>query len=86
MARRMKLPIGKTVVGGMLTQPQNLRQLAQFGAATESIRLAIEDGDHQRGVQLIGQVQGLLDDIPTVNELFQRLLSEARATRDTLPN
>lgn len=85
MARRMKLPLGKTVLGGMLTQPQNLRQLAQFGAATESIRLAIEDGDHQRGVQLIGQVQGLLDDIPTVSELFQRLLSEARATRDKLP-
>ena len=56
-----------------------------FPLLVRAIRLAIEDGDHQRGVQLIGQVQGLLDDIPTVNELFQRLLSEARATRDTLP-
>lgn len=83
-ARKLKMPVMKVAIGGMLQQPQQLRQLAQFGAATESIRLAIQDGDHQQGVQLIGQVQGLLDDIPTVAELFERLEQEARDCRQTL--
>lgn len=54
-------------------------QLSYFGAAVERIRTAIEEGDHQQGIQLIGQAQGLIDDVPTVAELMQRLLSEADA-------
>ena len=84
-ARRMHMPLLKVVLGGLLREPQQLRQLAQFGAATESIRLAIENGDHQRGVQLIGQVQGLIDDVPSVAELFQRLEDEARQCHASLP-
>lgn len=84
MARRMNMPVLKVAIGGLLTQPQALRQLALFGAATESIRLSIQDGDHSRGVQLIGQAQGLIDDVPRVAELFQRLMAEARSSREQL--
>lgn len=80
IARKMGMPVLKVALGGMLQKPQELRQLALFGAATESIRLAIEDGDHERGVQLIGQVQGLIDDIPDVQQLFDRIMQEADAT------
>ncbi|MBN3006334.1 nitronate monooxygenase [Chromobacterium alkanivorans] len=83
-ARKLGMPIAKVVLGGLLSQPQALRQLAQFGAATESIRLAIEDGDHDKGVQLIGQAQGLIDDVPGVAELFERILAEADACRQRL--
>ncbi|PTU70358.1 NAD(P)H-dependent flavin oxidoreductase [Chromobacterium haemolyticum] len=83
-ARKLGMPIAKVVLGGLLSQPQALRQLAQFGAATESIRLAIEDGDHDKGVQLIGQAQGLIDDAPGVAELFERILIEADACRQRL--
>nr|WP_199064331.1 nitronate monooxygenase [Chromobacterium sp. ASV5] len=83
-ARKMGMPVGKVVLGGVLKQPQALRQLAQFGAATEAIRLAIQDGDHQRGVQLIGQAQGLIDDIPSVAELFERILRQAADCRQRL--
>lgn len=77
IARKMGMPVLKVALGGMLQKPQELRQLALFGAATESIRLAIEEGDHQQGVQLIGQVQGLIDDVPTVQQLFERIMQEA---------
>ncbi|RQO73306.1 enoyl-ACP reductase [Aquitalea sp. FJL05] len=77
IARKMGMPVLKVALGGMLQKPQELRQLALFGAATESIRLAIEDGNHQQGVQLIGQVQGLIDDVPTVQQLFDRIMQEA---------
>lgn len=84
VARRMGMPVLKVAIGGMLKQPQALRQLALFGAATESIRLAIQDGDHEKGVQLIGQAQGLIDDIPSVAELFERLMHEAEQCRTRL--
>ncbi|WP_223253445.1 NAD(P)H-dependent flavin oxidoreductase [Chromobacterium amazonense] len=84
VARRMGMPVLKVAIGGMLSQPQALRQLALFGAATESIRLAIQDGDHEKGVQLIGQTQGLIDDVPTVAELLARIMDEAQACRARL--
>nr|WP_276608576.1 nitronate monooxygenase [Aquitalea denitrificans] len=80
VARKMGMPVLKVALGGMLKKPQELRQLALFGAATESIRLAIEEGNHQKGVQLIGQVQGLIDDIPDVQQLFDRIMQEAADT------
>ncbi|OHX19457.1 NAD(P)H-dependent flavin oxidoreductase [Chromobacterium sphagni] len=81
MARRMGMPVMKMAIGGMISQPQALRQLALFGAATESIRLAIQEGDHMKGVQLIGQAQGLIEDVPTVAELFERVMAEAAACK-----
>jgi len=52
-------------------------KLAYFGAAIERIRVAILDGDQTRGVQLIGQAQGLINDVPNCAQLMQRLLEEA---------
>ncbi len=52
-------------------------KLAYFGAATAEIRRAIIDGDHDRGIQLIGQVQGLVHDAPAVADIMQRVLDEA---------
>ncbi|GGY25643.1 NAD(P)H-dependent flavin oxidoreductase [Paludibacterium paludis] len=75
-ARKMNVSIPR-VLAGLMKAPQQIRQLAQFGAASEQIRLAIQEGDHERGVQLIGQVQGLIDDTPSVTELFERVMAEA---------
>ncbi len=52
--------------------------IAQFGAATESLMKATIEGNHKEGVQFIGQSQGLIGDIPTVNELVQRIICEAQ--------
>lgn len=60
-------------------------KLAHFGAATSSIRKAILDGDLENGVQLIGQAQGLIKDIPTAAEIVQRVMTEAEAAVNALP-
>lgn len=52
-------------------------KLAYFGAATGELRKAIVDGDHVHGVQLIGQVQGLVHDVPAVSEIMARVMAEA---------
>lgn len=52
-------------------------KLAYFGAATLQIRKATQLGDHKEGIQLIGQVQGLVKDVPPVADILQRVIQEA---------
>ncbi len=40
-------------------------------------RLVFEEGDPERGVWTVGQVQGIIHDIPTVAELVTRMVREA---------
>lgn len=60
--------------------PSQALGMAHFGAATLAIKRAIVDGDLERGVQLIGQVQGHVTDAPTCAVLMERLIAEARDT------
>ncbi|MCP1472364.1 nitronate monooxygenase [Sphingobium sp. OAS761] len=41
-------------------------------------RVALETGDIEAGLVWAGQVQGLIHDVPTVAELIQRIVTEAR--------
>lgn len=82
-AKRFGISPVKAAIG-TLAQPGQIRMLAQFGAATESIRKAIQDGDLEQGVQLIGQVQGLVHDVPSVAELMERIMREADQVRQSV--
>lgn len=59
--------------------------IKQFMSGLEGKKM-IEDGDMSRGVFSAGQVVGLIHDVPTVQELFDRIVSEARELMaETLP-
>jgi enoyl-[acyl-carrier protein] reductase II len=75
-AKMIGMPLWK-VVPGLLTQWDKMYQLSLFGAATEKLMAATIDGDLDRGVQFIGQCQGLINDIPTVQQLVDRCIDEA---------
>lgn len=76
-AQKMNIPLYK-VLPGLLTQWDKMYAVAQFGAATTAIMAATVDGElHDEGVQFIGQCQGLIDDVPSVEEIMQRLMREA---------
>ena len=52
--------------------------VAQFGAAKGIIMAVTVDGNlDDNGVHFAGQCQGLITDIPTVDELVQRIITEA---------
>jgi len=51
----------------------------------EANRKFIEDGDGERGFGWAGQSIGLIHDVPSVAELFSRMLTEANATAARLP-
>jgi len=48
------------------------------------LKAAMVDGRPDLGVMSAGQVVGLLDDLPTVDELIRRIMTEAAATLATL--
>ena len=75
-ARTMNIPLWQ-IIPGLLTQFDKIYTIAQFGAATEKLMKATIDGDSENGVQFIGQSQGLISDIPSVEELIQRIVNEA---------
>ena len=76
-SQTMGIPLWK-ILPGLLTQFDKIYTIAQFGAATEAIQAATVDGDlNQKGVQFVGQCQGLIYDIPCVEELVQRIMKEA---------
>jgi len=76
-ARELGMPLWK-VLPGLMTQWDKMYVVAQFGAATESLKAATIDGDlEQNGVQFVGQCQGLIGDIPSVDDLVQEIMREA---------
>ena len=75
-AKLVKMPLWK-VVPGLLTQWDKMYILTLFGAATEKLIKATVHGDMQEGVQFVGQTAGLINDIPKVQCLVDRVLAEA---------
>ena len=68
-SRDMGIPMWK-VLPGLITQWEKMYIMAQFGAAKGAIMAATVDGKlYDNGVQFVGQCQGLIADIPTVDEL-----------------
>jgi enoyl-[acyl-carrier protein] reductase II len=75
-AKLINMPLWK-VIPGLLTQWRQMYQLALFGAATEKLMKATIDGDTTEGIQFVGQSQGLIGDIPSVEDCLERCVSEA---------
>ena len=64
----------------METQHANYEDLKSF-ISGEANRRFIHDGDVENGFGWAGQVTGLIDDIPSVAELFRRMVKEAETIR-----
>ena len=69
MRRNQKLPLGEIVMAAN---------------APMLYRASMVDGDPQFGVMASGQVVGLIDDLPSVEEIVQRIVQEAGAVLDRL--
>lgn len=76
-AKIANMPV-TTVLAGLVVQFDKVRLLSLFGAATEKIQAATVDGNLNKGVQFIGQTQGLIEDQPSVQELMDRTIAQAQ--------
>ena len=77
-SRNMGIPLWK-VLPGLMTRFDQMFAVAQFGAATSAIQAATVDGDAEQGVQFVGQCQGLIHDVPSVQALFDAIVEESEA-------
>jgi nitronate monooxygenase len=75
-------------VGRSAVSEEVVRRLAQPGAVFEDVRELVagsagkellQTGDLSRGVFWAGMVQGLINDIPTCEELITRIVADAEA-------
>lgn len=75
-AAMVKQPIWKIMLG-MLAMMDKVKLLAYFGAAVPRLKAATVDGDYKKGVQFIGQTQGLIKDQPSVQQIFDGIREQA---------
>jgi len=78
IAKQIHVPYFKLFLGVLASGYANARQMAYMASAVKPFRVATEDGDLKVGVLPVGQVQGLIHDQPTVAELFERMVAEAK--------
>jgi enoyl-[acyl-carrier protein] reductase II len=74
----------KLFAGVLASGWKNARQLAFMANAFKAIRVATEEGDLEEGVLPVGQVTGLIHDEPTVREVIERIVAEAKQTQERL--
>ncbi len=78
ISQELKMPWIKVFIGLLIQGgPGLLIKLAHFVIAVEAIKKMTLNGDIKKGVQLTGQVQGIIHDIPTVSELMEKIVKEA---------
>ena len=84
ISRQLRLPYLKVVFGVLASGWKNAIQMAYLANAFKMFRMATEDGDLETGVLPAGQVTGLIHDEPTVKELLERIVAEARQIQQGL--
>ncbi len=84
ITRQLKLPFFKVMAGIMASGYKNAIQMAYLANAFKMIRVATEEGDTAEGVLPVGQVTGLIHDVPTVKEVIERVVAEARQIQQGL--
>jgi len=84
ITRQLKLPFFKVLAGVMASGYKNAIQMAYLANAFKMIRVATEDGDIDQGVLPVGQATGLIHDVPTVKEVIERTVAEARQIQQGL--
>jgi enoyl-[acyl-carrier protein] reductase II len=80
-AAMVKQPIWKIMLG-MLAKVDKVKLLAYFGAAVPRLKAATVDGDYKKGVQFIGQTQGLINDQPSVQKIFDTIRQDAQTVHN----
>lgn len=82
IAEQMHMPYLKLFLGVLISGWKNASQLAYMANAFDSLSRATQNGDLEGGWLTVGQVTGLIHDIPTVDELVQSIVTEACEIRD----
>ena len=81
IARTLHIPYLKLFLGVLSSGWAKTKELAHMANAFKAMRLATEDGDNQKGVLPVGQVTGLIKDVPKVAAVIEQIVAEAEAVQ-----
>lgn len=76
-ARTFGFPWHKLILAIMLSGVKKSKQLARMANAFTAFQLSMEQGNHEKGVFLMGQVTGIIKDTPTVSEVMKKIVLQA---------
>jgi NAD(P)H-dependent flavin oxidoreductase YrpB (nitropropane dioxygenase family) len=75
ISQMLNVPLWRLFLSGLKTR--SIRGLASQAVGVGGLRTAVEEGDTERGVLPIGQVTGIIDDLPTCKEVIEQTVAEA---------
>ncbi len=81
-AKTFGFPWVKLVLAILLSGFEKSKQLARMANAFTAFQLSMELGDLDRGVFLMGQVTGLINDTPTVSQVMEKIIIQAQNTKN----
>ena len=84
VARQMKMPYWKLFIGILASGYENAMKMANMANGFKAFQLATEEGDLEKGLLPVGQATGLIHDEPTVAEVMERIVAEARQVQERL--
>jgi len=83
-ARTFGFPWFKLVLAIMLSGYKKSKQLARMANVFMAFRLSMEQGNLEKGVFLMGQVTGIINDTPTISEVMDRIVSQAEDVKNNI--
>jgi len=81
IAKNMRIPYSKLFLGVLASGWKTMKDLAFMANAFKAIQLATEEGDNEKGVLPVGQATGLIQDLPKVSEVIERIVGEAEGAQ-----
>jgi enoyl-[acyl-carrier protein] reductase II len=81
IAKNLHIPYSKLFFGVLASGWKTMKDLAFMANAFKAIQLATEEGDNEKGVLPVGQATGLIQDMPKVSEVIERIVGEAEAVQ-----
>ncbi|PKN67241.1 MAG: enoyl-ACP reductase [Deltaproteobacteria bacterium HGW-Deltaproteobacteria-12] len=84
IARQMEMPYGKLMLGILLSGWKKAQQMAFLANGFKAFKEATENGNTSTGLLPVGQVTGLIHDEPSVAELMERIVAQAKVQQQKL--
>ncbi len=73
--RMIDVPFLKLLLGGL--KQRGVQDLARQALSLKALKVAVDDGDLEKGVLPMSQAIGLIKDLPTCKEVIERIVAEA---------
>ena len=84
IAKLLGFPWLKLAIGILFMGFQKSLQMARMAIGFEAFKAGTMDGDNDKGVLPIGQITGIIHDTPTVKQIIERIVKEAKEARKAL--